>query len=133
LRGTDSTQSGMESGIFSPAYHTKFHSRTKIPLCVFTYACTVRITKSWSSICAAAPHWWHFVAPHNDAAINSVDPHNDAAINSVDPHNDAAISRISAAATHNSLTKALQIYHTCMSWPFVTRASWLTYYRHFSG
>ena len=30
LRGIDSTQSGMESGIFSPAYHTKFHSRTKI-------------------------------------------------------------------------------------------------------
>jgi len=35
--GIDSTQSGMESGIFSPAYHTKFHSRTKIPLCIFTY------------------------------------------------------------------------------------------------
>jgi hypothetical protein len=26
------------------------------------------IAKSWSSICTAAPHWWHFVAPHNDAA-----------------------------------------------------------------
>jgi hypothetical protein len=28
----------------------------------------LRIAKSWSSICTAAPHWWHFVAPHNDAA-----------------------------------------------------------------
>jgi hypothetical protein len=120
LRGIDSTQSGMESGIFSPAYHTKFHSRTKIPLCVFTY-CTVRIAKSWSSICATAPHWWHFVAPHNDAAISSVHP-----------HNDAAISRISAATTHNSLTKALQyIIHACR--PFVTRVSWSAYCGHFSG
>ena len=56
----------MESGIFSPAYHTKFHSRTKIPLCMVIVP--LRIAKSWSSICTAAPHWWHFVAPHNDAA-----------------------------------------------------------------
>jgi hypothetical protein len=30
---------------------------------------SLRIAKSWSSICTAAPHWWHFVDPHNDAAI----------------------------------------------------------------
>jgi hypothetical protein len=28
----------------------------------------LRIAKSWSSICTAALHWWHFVALHNDAA-----------------------------------------------------------------
>ena len=70
-RRIDSTQSGMESGIFSPAYHTKFHSRTKNSTLYGTfilYSTFAYMAKSWSSICTAAPHLWHFVAPHNDAA-----------------------------------------------------------------
>jgi hypothetical protein len=67
-RGIDSTQSGMESGIFRPAYHTKFHSRTKIPLCIFTYLQVCRQIVELD-LHSSTTFWWHFVAPHNDAAI----------------------------------------------------------------
>jgi hypothetical protein len=35
---------------------------------VLSYCTFAYMAKSWSSICTAAPHLWHFVAPHNDAA-----------------------------------------------------------------
>jgi hypothetical protein len=72
----------------------------------------VRIAKSWSSICTAAPHWWHFVDLHNDAAI--------------------LVQRMlfsfgSCVIIIQDTQQMSSVLKSGRKWPFISTASWSAY------